>query len=236
MRIYHTVYKTVNLVNGKIYIGVHETKNPYDDYLGSGIALANAIAKYGRESFKKYILLCAMSKVDSYELESQLIAEYCTKKNSYNISPGGNGGHTGNYDNHKGNKWAVGTEWTDEMRECRRQLMLGNTWSAGIVQSEITRKRRSASSKGHKKPESWHIARSARVGKAAGARRFIVLSPDGVEYEVYGLKRFCEENGLSEFKMRNSIDKGKIPPLSAAVRRVAETSTNTIGWEIKSGD
>lgn len=33
---YYTIYKTTNLINGKIYIGKHQTKDPYDSYLGSG--------------------------------------------------------------------------------------------------------------------------------------------------------------------------------------------------------
>lgn len=53
MKKYHLIYKTTNLLNGKIYIGKHTTTNKEDNYLGSGIKLINAIKKYGRENFKK---------------------------------------------------------------------------------------------------------------------------------------------------------------------------------------
>ena len=35
---YWIVYQTTNLINNKIYIGVHKTKNPheFDGYLGNG--------------------------------------------------------------------------------------------------------------------------------------------------------------------------------------------------------
>lgn len=53
---YHIVYLTTNLVNNKIYIGVHSTYDLNDDYLGSGFALKKAINKYGKEKFKREIL------------------------------------------------------------------------------------------------------------------------------------------------------------------------------------
>jgi len=48
---FYTVYKTINLVNGKIYVGLHVTDKLDDDYLGSGKLIQAAIKKYGRENF-----------------------------------------------------------------------------------------------------------------------------------------------------------------------------------------
>lgn len=52
----YTIYKTTNLLNGMFYIGKHQTEDPNDSYLGSGVYLKRAIAKYGKCNFKKEVL------------------------------------------------------------------------------------------------------------------------------------------------------------------------------------
>jgi len=50
------IYKTTNLLNGKIYIGQHQ--KPYFDYnyFGSGKLIVYAVKKHGKENFKVEIL------------------------------------------------------------------------------------------------------------------------------------------------------------------------------------
>jgi hypothetical protein len=48
------IYKTTNIVNGKIYIGQDKYDNP--NYLGSGKILQLSFQKYGIENFRKEIL------------------------------------------------------------------------------------------------------------------------------------------------------------------------------------
>ena len=83
------IYKTTNLINGKIYIGKDSKNNP--KYLGSGIIIISAIKKYGKENFKKEIL----EKCDDFnklnEREIFWIKE-CDSTNlkiGYNIRHGG---------------------------------------------------------------------------------------------------------------------------------------------------
>jgi group I intron endonuclease len=87
------IYKTTNLINGKIYIGKDSNNNP--NYYGSGVNLIKAIKKYGKENFVKEILeYCVGTKQDLNEMEIHWIKllNSLDKKIGYNIAPGGEGG------------------------------------------------------------------------------------------------------------------------------------------------
>lgn len=89
---FFTVYKTTNLINGKIYVGLHVTSNLEDDYLGSGSNLKLAVKKYGKENFKReYIKLCN-SPEEMYELEANIVNEdFVKRSDTYNMKTGGTG-------------------------------------------------------------------------------------------------------------------------------------------------
>lgn len=90
---YFTVYKTTNLINGRIYIGVHKTEDLDDNYLGSGTYLLNAIKKYGRENFSKDIIAICDTEEEMYKLEEDLVCQaFLTFFSTYNIVEGGHGG------------------------------------------------------------------------------------------------------------------------------------------------
>jgi len=91
------IYKTTNLINGKIYIGKSSKGiNESINYYGSGISLTYAIRKYGKENFKKEILC----EADNDEILNNLEKYWIKKLNSqnrsigYNIADGGTGGKT----------------------------------------------------------------------------------------------------------------------------------------------
>ncbi len=87
-----SVYKITNLLNSRYYYGVHETTNPNDGYLGSGIAIKRAVKKYGKHNFKKSVLFTFESSTDAYAKEVELLRGARQDPLCYNLHEGGQGG------------------------------------------------------------------------------------------------------------------------------------------------
>ena len=86
------IYETINLINGKKYIGKHKSNKFDTNYLGSGIALKRAINKYGKENFEVGIIEEINTNQEDLDLrEMYYIKKYnaVKDKNYYNHSYGG---------------------------------------------------------------------------------------------------------------------------------------------------
>lgn len=89
---YNFTYQTKNLINGKTYIGAHSTDNLNDGYLGSGIALQQAIKKYGYENFISIPLAFFDTAKEAFEEEKWLVDKNWISNNyNYNLAIGGKG-------------------------------------------------------------------------------------------------------------------------------------------------
>lgn len=92
----HIIYKTTNLLNNKIYIGYHKTKDhtTFDNYYGSGIKLKQAIMKYGESSFKRETLFVFDNKQDAMLKEREIVdINFIKSRSNYNLCIGGFGGN-----------------------------------------------------------------------------------------------------------------------------------------------
>ena len=87
------LYRITNKVNGKIYVGVHKTRNLDDGYMGSGKVIQAAIKKHGVENFQKEILETFENAAQMFEREKEVVTEeFLARDDVYNLRRGGTGG------------------------------------------------------------------------------------------------------------------------------------------------
>jgi group I intron endonuclease len=125
------IYKTTNLINGKIYIGKCSKKNKKasDIYLGSGNLIKRAIKKYGKENFIREIIEDNISDNDILKIREIYWIDFYNSTNKdigYNITKGGEGqlGITRSQEtrdkiskaNSGENHWAFGGHMPEETR------------------------------------------------------------------------------------------------------------------------
>lgn len=87
---YGYIYKTTNLINGKVYIG--QKKGVFKKiYLGSGLYLRRAVKKYGEQNFKAIQIASAETFEELQVLEKFYIKKYKKTHKLYNLTDGGDG-------------------------------------------------------------------------------------------------------------------------------------------------
>lgn len=101
----YIVYKTTNLVNSYIYVGIHKTKDPdiFDGYLGNGVYINKpdtykysktnfqiAVNTYGIKNFKRENIAVFDTESEALLLESLIVnEEFLSKPYVYNMILGG---------------------------------------------------------------------------------------------------------------------------------------------------
>src|ERR1035437_4224431 len=90
---FYYLYKITNVLNDKIYVGVHKTKSLDDGYMGSGKIIRSAIAKHGISNFSKDILEFFDTSEAMYAREAEFVnEEFLLREDVYNLRRGGYGG------------------------------------------------------------------------------------------------------------------------------------------------
>lgn len=172
---HYTIYKITNLINGKIYIGKHQTEDLNDGYMGSGKRLALAIEKHGIKNFKKEILFQFDNEDDMNAKEAELVTEEFVKENTnYNLCPGGHGGW--GYINSTGLNLRTGMIHSEDSR--KKMGHKGNTFKKGKKTSDETKEKLSGimteKLKGKPKSEEHKrkLSQSLKENKNLKGRKF----------------------------------------------------------------
>jgi hypothetical protein len=103
------LYQITNTINNKIYIGVHQTNNLDDGYMGSGKLLKRSQQKYGLDNFEKKILRTFDNPEDMFTEEAEIVtSNFLLREDVYNLKEGGLGG------------------WSDEVRKLGFEARVAN--------------------------------------------------------------------------------------------------------------
>ena len=174
---YYTVYKITNKINGKFYIGKHQTIDLNDGYMGSGKLLKRAIAKYGMDNFTKEILHTFDNELEMNVKEKELVV---ITETSYNLCEGGQGGF--GYIN-KNSLWLTETHRKaaveNRKKATEKLIELAKTnleWKK--KHSEITSLRHASKKENYvhsflgkkHKPETIELMKLSALGKHAGVK------------------------------------------------------------------
>lgn len=172
----YLVYKTTNIKSGKFYIGVHQTQDINDGYLGSGLLLRRSIEKHGEDNFKREILFSFDNPDDMFKKEKELVDKnFISREDTYNLAIGGKGG------------------WRGAEADLKQSLKM-----RGRKASPETRKKMSESRKGKKlkKPRSS----PARRGYTGYNKGKVAVYKDGVGIyvEKSSVEQYLQEGYTSE--------------------------------------
>lgn len=197
----HIVYKTTNVVNNKIYIGVHSTEDIEDGYLGSGKLLHKAIVKYGKSNFTREIIKLCDSRDEALELERLLVdKEFLKREDVYNLVIGGPRGNH-NYSTSEETKKKIseankGKPVSEETKRKISETLTGRpSPQKGTKHSDESKAKMSLASKGRTLSAEWRAKIGAGLKNAPKRKYKIVKCPYcGKEGASTGMTRYHFDN------------------------------------------
>lgn len=197
----YSIYKIVNRVNGKVYIGYTKnfTKRMYHhkrDALTKENTLYRAVRKYGWDNFSVEIIYQSTNGEHTNNImEPYFISEYnsSVQNNGYNETSGGKGCQN----------------LSEESLEKMRKAKLGKKLSA-----EHKKKLLKANFGKHRSEETKEKLRKKKLTKEHiellvnhSVKSFVVTNINGEVYIITNMAKFCRDNNLSASKMC-SVSKG----------------------------
>lgn len=227
------LYKTTNLVNNKIYVGVHCTDNLEDGYIGCGIfcqqhatdkwLLHRAVRKYGYESFSREILEFFEKVELAFQREREIVNSlWVNSSSNYNVAEGGIGGNTllGLSDKQreeirKKRSQSLVKKWSNYSEEKKREIIekitaknkgrKGNR--LGCTNSTLHRSRISASRKGNSKQGTTQTKEHIEKRKES-MRKFDIKTPNGI---FHYLDEVTISHGLCSDSIIKRLNSDKYP-------------------------
>lgn len=225
---YFIIYKTTNLLNNKIYVGMHKTNNLNDGYYGSGKALKRAIKKYGIENFRVDIIEMCSTEQEMIDKEQEIVTEsFCARPDTYNLMPGGSFGSR----ERNGLTFANRKHSEDTKRKISES-------AKGKVISDASRKRMSSNNFARKDPEKQR-QHAIECGRKSAAKRKLVPNDEinkkvsetlielnrvrkekGIDHHNKGLIRqkilcpYCNREGASNVMKRFHFDNCKLSKIA----------------------
>lgn len=226
---YGIIYKAINKVNGKIYIGqtIQSLNRRIQKHIRRSLGkkdnlyFHSAIRKYNKENFIWEIIAECNSLEELNKVEIDMIEKYNTFENGYNLTAGGNGIAKFNHTKEAKKKMSESKKGEKNpnynkppTEETKKKMSKAHE---GSILSEETKKKIGESLKGncnmrgkHPTEETKKKMSKARMGKYVGsknptAKKYIVTTPEGGEIFVHGLREFCRNYEKEELNHANLI-------------------------------
>ncbi len=183
------IYLIRNTVNGKVYVGqtqqsLAQRKSEHLSRHERGERdhkLYLAMKKHGAENFYFEEFCSAVSQEHLDALEVQVIAQFNSYNRGYNSNPGGNG-------------------VSEETKVKLSKIFKGRKapWSVKVIQAFNEKNRGN---------EIASLGAYAAAGSEnPKARGYVVRRPSGHCETVYGLKKYCRDNGLTHKCVLQTFD------------------------------
>jgi group I intron endonuclease len=197
------IYKTTNVVNGKVYIGQTVTND--ESYLGSGVLLRYAISTYGRCNFKREILCECSSHEEMDKMEKYWISHFDSRNPDigYNISSGGHRIINRQYGTFEGKNHTDLTK--HKMSKNNGRYWLGKSFS----NEHIEKIRKTSTGRNHSDETRLKMSESAkRRGKLPYEIREKIRLSKSIPIEIDGVKFESHKSAATHFGVhQNTISR-----------------------------
>lgn len=214
LKMFYYLYKITNKLNGMYYIGVHQTKNLNDGYMGSGTLIQEAIEKYGSENFEKEILEFFNNSKDMYSREKEIVNnEFINNNQTYNMIVGGHGltsevaKQIGSLDHVRKIRAQTMREvdnklWKDPERKKQIRQNFSIYWNSAELRKKQSDKMTRVNNENWKNPEYIEKQRADRLGTV-----FIINIDTGKKKRIWPseLIKYPSDKWLMSKKLKNKI-------------------------------